>query len=204
MSEICRRSDVLDMLRPHILVNSIADYYEISALKNMANKNIRDLCENCWRLEGAAAAVYFALANTSDPEVYSMLSTALVNTFTHNTLESMHWEQFIQKNVVNRVSLGVIQETTKRMKASERQLELAEEDINDLRLAGERALESSRRRVLELEEEVERMKRAIETLDSTTYCRYCDKSWEGARYIETTWPYTVRCSECMSRQYMED
>lgn len=179
-------------------MNSIAEYYEIYEIKSMANKTIYDLCEHCWSPDGAAAAVKFTLAYTSNPEVYSILSTALADILTNSMLESMNWENFLHKKVVNHVSLGVIQELSKRMKASERRLELAEEDVNDLRLAGERALES----LSELEEEIQKMTKVIETHESTRRCQRCDKFWEGG-YIEIKWPYTVRCLECRSRQYMK-
>lgn len=104
--------------------------------------------------------------------------------------------------MVTQVSLEVIQELSERLRGSKHQLELVEEDINEVRLAGERALNSCKRKVSELEEEVQKMKNAIDILGSTRRYRHCDTDWQGG-YIEMTWPHTVRCSECRSRQYME-
>jgi hypothetical protein len=37
---------IIELLRPHILINSIAEYYEVPRLKRLANKNIRSTFEH--------------------------------------------------------------------------------------------------------------------------------------------------------------
>lgn len=174
---------MLDMLRPHILVNSIGDYYDVPGLKQQANKTISDILEHSWYASDIAATVELSVASTSDTELCTIMATAVADHMT----ELIDREDFTQHKLFNQFSLGVVRELFKKLKASERKVELGEED-----------LQSCKWEVSQLEEKVSRMERAIETHGNVLCCRHCGISWTG--YIEPG-SYLVRCSECRTRHY---
>lgn len=68
---------ILDMLQPHILVNSISDYYDVPGLKSQANQHVCDVLENSWSASDFIAAVELTFASTSDTELYAIIITAI-------------------------------------------------------------------------------------------------------------------------------
>lgn len=107
---------MLDMLRPHILVNSIGDYSDVPGLKQQANENISDILEHSWYASDIAPAVELAFRSTSDTELCTIMATAVADHMT----ELIDREDFTQHKLFNQFSLGVVQELFKKLEASQR------------------------------------------------------------------------------------
>ena len=68
---------MFDMLRPHILVNSIADYYEVQGLKKHANDNIRRILRSSWSANGIVPVVELAFPSSADTELCTIMAIAV-------------------------------------------------------------------------------------------------------------------------------
>jgi Zn finger protein HypA/HybF involved in hydrogenase expression len=141
---------MLNMLRPHILVNCIADYYDVPGLNQQANKNISNILEHSWSASSIAATVELAFESTSDTELCIIMAT---NAADHMT-ELIHREDFTRLKLLNQFSLGVIQELFKKLMASKFELSRREGDFN-------------------------RMNMVIQIHSTVSRCRHCGNFWRG-------------------------
>lgn len=101
---------MLEMVRPHILVNSIADYYDVPGLKNQANDNVCQILKHFWGAGCIGPAVELAYNSSSDTGLLSTLNEAVAEHMT----ELIDREDFVRFPLLNRFSAGVIQELTRR------------------------------------------------------------------------------------------
>lgn len=186
---------MLDMLRPHILVNSIADYYDILGLKQLANGHIKYILENSWSANGLAAAMELAFESTSDME----LSTIMAAAVSSHIKELIDREDFIQNKLLNEFSLGIIQSLFKKMMASEHKVKDFGMEIRNLTDKREDQEYSHKREVSRLEETIKKMENAIDITNERQYCRHCDKAWSS--HIESGPSYKVRCAACRTRHH---
>lgn len=177
---------MFDMLRPHILVNSIADYYDVPGLKQQANENISYILKRSWSAGGIAAAVELAFECTLDTAVHTIMAS---NVAEHLT-DLIGRKDFIRHKVFNQLSLRIIQEIYKRLVTSEHWVRVVEKEKLD---------ESDwyKHKVSELKETIGKIESSIKLFSSLERCRYCRKAWNGS--IESHSPYTIRCRFCGRR-----
>lgn len=141
---------MFDMLQPHILVNSIADYYKVPELMKQTNENICYILEHFWSEECIGAALELAFASTSDTELLAIMSTAVADHMT----DVINREDFIKHQLVNQFSLGVIQELFKKLMVSQQQLMRTEQKVCNMKVEGEKEVDSLKQKVSDLEERI--------------------------------------------------
>ncbi|KAF3403173.1 hypothetical protein DPV78_003966 [Talaromyces pinophilus] len=138
---------MFDMLQPHILVNSIADYYKVPELMKQANKNICHILEQFWSGECIGAAVDLAFASTSDTEPLAIMTTAVTDHMT----DVINRKHFLTHQLVNQFSLGVIQELFKKLMFSQHKLMQTEQKVCDMMVEGKNKVDSLKQKVSDLE-----------------------------------------------------
>ncbi|RAO70530.1 uncharacterized protein BHQ10_006542 [Talaromyces amestolkiae] len=104
---------ILDMLQPHILVNSISDYYDVPGLKSQANQHVCDVLENSWSASDFMAAAELTFASTSDTELYAII-TAAINGHIKKLLDR---EDFLGQGLLNPYSITSYVEDCKTLAA---------------------------------------------------------------------------------------
>lgn len=180
-------STMLVMLRPHILVNSIADYYDVPGLKRQANANVRYILTHSWSADDLASAVELAFESTLDTTIHKIMATSVAD----HLIELIDREDFTRHKIFNQFSLGIIQEVYKNFK-------LTEKETLKVKLAGEQELDRYKEKVSELEGTIGKVEASIKVLSSLRNCRSCIRPWRGT--IESQSPYTVRCLICARKQ----
>lgn len=124
---------MVDMLRTHILVNSIADYYHVDELKKQANDNISRILKHFWYSDGIMAAVELVYESTLGTELYRIMVTAVTDHLTELVVR----DDFFQQKLNNQFSLLLIYELCKKSTLNENKVKLMEQEIVDMRLAAE-------------------------------------------------------------------
>lgn len=109
---------MLELLLPHIRINSIADYYNIVELKYQASARIRQLLRSSWSIEGFSSAVDEVFSLTSDTNVHEIM----VGTATDHLEELIGRQDFIQMGMVNKFTIGMIQQMYAIKKAHEKEI----------------------------------------------------------------------------------
>lgn len=187
---------MLNMLQPHILVNSIGDYYDVPGLKKQANEHIRDILESSWSASDIIATAELASASTSDTELHAIITTAING----HIKELLDREDFLGQGLLNSYSIGIIQELHKKLVSSEREVKELEKKIVDLEQSSEVEEDWYKRKISCLESNVEKLKGAIGISNSKNSCRHCGREWHS--YIDRS-TYKVRCGRCGTRHEKE-
>jgi hypothetical protein len=146
---------MFDMLQPHILVNSIADYYKVPELMKQANENICHILEHFWSGECIGAAVDLAFASTSDTELLAIMTTAVTDHIT----DVINRKDFLTHQLVNQFSLGVIQELFKKLMFSQHKLMQTEQKVCDMMVEGKNEVDSLKQKVSDLEARISHCRR---------------------------------------------
>lgn len=185
-------TSMLDKLQPHILVNSIGDYYDVPKLKQKANEHIRNVLENSWSARDITAAAELAFSSTSDTELYMIITTAVNG----HIQELIDREDFLGQELLNPFSTGIIQDLLKKLMTSE--LKAKESDQKIVMMERSNALQEIvyERRISGLEDTIEKLKDAIGISNSRDNCRHCGRDWHS--YIDRS-SCKVRCGRCGTR-----
>lgn len=200
-----------DILLRHVRVNSIADYYDIPQLKELANTKIQHLLESTWHASGFSAVVREAFKSTSDAALHEIMAL----TAAAHIEDIVELEEFVNLEVMGSFAATILRNTIAANRAKEntatQELQAVKSELKSI----ESRLQSSEQDCTfeksMRETEAARVTRTMENLDNcfdvlskTDICRNPRCEAEFKCYIERGGNlyeprYTLRCSRCNCR-----
>src|SRR5947207_4863159 len=104
-----------EILLGHVRVNAVADYYDISQLKELANTEIKHIIETNWSPHGFSEVVKEVFNSTTDRELREIMSLAT----TAHIEELLQFEDFAELDVMSDFAIGIIWNMFATYKADE-------------------------------------------------------------------------------------
>jgi len=199
-----RITETSDILLCHVNVAAIADYYDITTLKEVVNRKIKTVLDTNWSPDGFSTVIKKAFDSTSDPELRNLLASAAAE----HILELVGQKDFFTCGIVNDFAADLLKEVM--TKYNTRNKELQEELINTKsRLeANERYYEQEKAQCEALGKRISYINDSIDgchdKLRETDICRNPRCDVEFKCYIESGGTsdrptYTLRCARCHCR-----
>jgi hypothetical protein len=200
-----------NILLRHVRVNAIADYYDIPALKELANSKIKHVIDTTWTVEGFPDVVREVFRFSADVELREITTSTIVAHI--EDLAELHG--FAELDVLSDLGVDIIQRMVLDHKVKQGLLleelqelrsELQQADIG-LQCAKIELIHGESRRD-ELEGIIDRINKNVDNchdiLSDTISCRNSSCKAEFTCYIErggtSVEPkYTLRCSKCRCR-----
>ena len=198
-------------MRRHILVNAIADYYEIEPLKTVANSRIRRALHKNWPSEGFRDVSKAAIKLTQDKMLHEIVATAA-------TRHIDELDDSLLREIVGPCGPSIFRQTMERSRHIEDSITTHIDRLLSICKLNRDALESelsyavvSWQSSLRASNELREMLDAIlYALDSIKACRniHCPVQFSFNCYIKYVPPdplgsmrpnYTVRCKSCDCR-----
>lgn len=174
------------LLRPHIKVNAIADYYNIPKLKEFANAQIQKILITSWSPDGFATIIEETRNSTGDKALLSILSTSA----------AVHIEDLLKANeniVPDNFANDVIRNLSSTIIVAKAMLNQRISTLEQ-ELATQREIANAANAA---QQSVVNYPRSISLLQSTTACRNCHQ--EFGCYIEDHGYVMLRCAHCRCR-----
>jgi hypothetical protein len=182
-------------------VNSIADYYDISPLKGIANEKIRKLLDTAWSAKGFSNVISEVFKTTNDQELHKMIANATAD----HINELIQLDGFAELGFMSDFMVHILRIALPHHRNKETELYVR---IEILKCALDYA-DNSRKRLLV--KQMDQSRRSESIISSIEECRallsrinFCGISGCDARFdcrIERRGPndapkYTLYCSKC--------
>ncbi|EEP75403.1 predicted protein [Uncinocarpus reesii 1704] len=184
--------NTFEPLMDHIHVNSIADYFDLPGLRDLANQKIKNILFTHWPVENFINLVNEAFTVTGDQKLHQIISNSIAD----HIEELIKRDDFADLNMEKGVSTMIIQNVVGRFV---RIKDTLEQSVSELRHPNWMlTMEIERQKTA-----IEGMQNAIAALNENTICRNtsCDGIFDG--YVEAYGPqrdlYRLRCGKCRCR-----
>jgi hypothetical protein len=182
------------VLAAHVLVNLIADYYDVPPLRELATSNIATILRKEWSADQFCSAIENAMTTTSD----RALRNLFCSTAAQHQQELLERDEFADLNVPNNFYVTIMKSSEWDWKARVAEME------NDLE-ATRASFKATRRSLKDLKAEKEISDGVISTqvanLLNTERCRNCRAAFTcyfdreaGVRGLGL-----LRCKSCLCR-----
>ncbi|KAK2758975.1 hypothetical protein FQN54_003073 [Arachnomyces sp. PD_36] len=181
-----------DVLRCNVRVNAIADYYDVSSLKQCANTKIENILNVTGLIEGWADIVRTAFDSTSDSELLRIMAL----TSAEHIEELVELEDFVALGVMNAFITTILR---KKLSAHREEVQRLNHIIHTLKSDLRTTEANLRHERCVVEQESTKFENlssnigsCLSRLSKCHSCRNCDAAFTC--YIDGS--YILRCAKC--------
>lgn len=175
------------VLISHIRVNAIADYYDISPLKSLANKNVEEILQNSWSPDGFSDVIQEVLDSTADKILRDIVSSSA----------AMNIGKLITRDDFTGIPVmsPFLVDTMRKIEAKH----VAKEDELQLQICTKTHDAIDLRNTLETTKLDDARKRMLDILSQTKICRNCGDGFRCFVYKATSGAISLKCCKCLCK-----
>lgn len=195
----------------NVQVNAIADYYDVSPLKEHANTKIKKILETTWFADDFPEITKKVIESTGDKELHTIMGS----TAAKHIEDLVELEDFVALEAMNDFTVGILRRMLSARETREKEFSWTLEDVlsqlESKKSAYDQNLENLRIANMQRDDESARAKDILSNMDDfirmlsrQKFCRNTNCSQTFGCYVEKYGHlykpmYRLRCSSCQCR-----